>query len=172
MGNLHAKLLSTLASGCACVLLQGGCTTVHIVSDDYSSEFQGRYFVSDTTGDDSLKNKTIDVVFGENHTATVTVQENHQAYHLDACRSLAGSYANSLANADPNSTIHAVACLDEDDWYWSFMHGRPGAKTSAGYTIFRNVTSQSGYLVRRSMRDRYPRDLALQPISKRSDTKE
>lgn len=162
--NLLIKLLTAFATGCACTFMLGGCATAHVVSDDYSGEFQGRYFVSDATGDDTMRRKTIDVVFGEGRTATVTVEETGRVLHLDTCHSLAGSYANALANADPSSIIHAVACQDEDDQYWSFMHGRPGAKTSAGYTMFRNVTSHSGYLVRRSMRNRYPSDLALEPV--------
>ncbi|CAH2903144.1 MAG: hypothetical protein PCALPYG88_6392 [uncultured Paraburkholderia sp.] len=164
--NFPVMLLQAFTTGCACALLLGGCSTARFVSDDYSAEFQGRYVVSDTTGDDAMKNKTIDLAFGEGRTATVVVEESHRVFHLDACRSLAGSFANSLANATSDSIIHAIGCLDEDDRYWSFMHGRPGAKTSAGYTLFRNVTSQSGYLVRRSVRDRYPSDLALEPLAK------
>ena len=120
--NSQIKLCTAFVTGCICALVLGGCSTAHVVSDDYSGEFRGRYFVSDTTGDDSMKGRTIDVAFGENRTATVAVEESHRVIHLDSCRSLAGSYANSLANADPNSIVHAVACQDDDDRYWSFMH--------------------------------------------------
>ncbi|MBN3851832.1 hypothetical protein G3N59_00440 [Paraburkholderia sp. Ac-20340] len=159
------KLLQLLASGLACSLLMNGCSTAHIVSADYSAEFRGRYAISDTSGDDAMMGKTIDLAFDDGGNATVTIEESHRVLHLDTCKSLAGSYANLLANADSNSILHGVECLDEDDESWSFVHAAPGAKTSAGYTLFRYVTSRSGYVVRRSKRGRYSSDLALEPIT-------
>ncbi|WP_157657215.1 hypothetical protein, partial [Burkholderia ubonensis] len=81
--NLLIKLLTAFATGCACTFMLGGCATAHVVSDDYSGEFQGRYFVSDATGDDTMRRKTIDVVFGEGRTATVTVEETGRVLHLN-----------------------------------------------------------------------------------------
>jgi hypothetical protein len=164
--NTPIKTFQLFGSAVACCVLVNGCATAHIVSEDYSAEFQGRYYVSDTAGDDAMRNKTIDLAFPGSGNATVTIEENRRVLHLDTCRSLAGSFANMLANGDSHSIIHGMTCIDDDDRYWSFIHAAPGAKTSAGYTLFLNVTSQSGYLVRRSQQGRYPSDLALEPITR------
>jgi hypothetical protein len=154
------------------VLLFGlaGCNSVRLSSEDYGSEFAGRYDVTDRSSASFLPLQSVDLELTSGRSGILTLTTpSGMSRLLVRCDSYIGQWENTLRSPVAGEAFRGLSCLDNNGVRWHFVHAVPGTTTITPFftrVSQHAVNTSSGYLLRRAGRGELTYDYALTPTSR------
>ncbi len=145
-----------------------GCIPTTPVTMDHRSEFVGKYVVTDRSSSshfliDSMQLDVRADGYGVMELKFGEVTEPHRVF----CDIAAAHWENWITTPENGAQYNLISCKDEWGVRWHLVHANPGAKSITplmARITMHDVSTQSGYLLRRAAPGRYPYDYALMRV--------
>ena len=170
---MNSKQLSflrqPLAATCfAATMSLCGCVTNTNQGVDFSSEFLGRFLVTEVSGDSGVRGRTLEIASPAAGQLVISIVGG-RSFDLYDCRSRVANESNMLGNDSSQDSVHEVVCEDSEEWTWVLSYGKPELIEEAG--LFNRILpgvhtvhSHSGYILHRGYPNRLPHVYALDPV--------
>jgi len=142
-----------------------GCIPTTPVTMDHRSEFVGKYIVTDRSSSSNILIDSMQLSVRSDGYGVIALKhrdiiEPHRVF----CDISAAHWENWITTPDDGAQYNLISC--QDDWgvRWHLVHAIPGAKSITplmSRITMHDVSTQSGYLLRRAARGQVPYDYAL-----------